>query len=277
MTPEQYCEQKAVARGSTLYYSVLFLPANLRRAVTALQAFRRELADAVDQASDPGVARTRLLWWRTELSSALAGQPQHPVTRALAPAAARFELPGEHLFELIDGAQMDLDYNRYPDFATLEVYSYRTSGVAVLLSARILGYSQPATLEFARTLGTALQLASIVRDMGEHARRNRIYVPLDELQRCGLTTDDIIGLREDERIERLIAVLIERTRSCFERALAVLPEEDRKAQRANLILAAIYRTLIDEIALLHGRILNQRVALTPLRKLWIAWRTWVAA
>ena len=273
MTPEQYCEQKALARGSSLYYSVLFLPADLRRAVTALQAFRRELADAVDEASDPVVARTKLLWWRTELSAALAGQPQHPVTRALAPVVARFELPREHLFELIDGAQMDLDYNRYPDFATLEVYCHRTSGVVALLSAGILGYTQPATLEFARTLGTALQLASIVRDMGENARRNRIYVPLDELQRFGLTTDDIIGLREDERSERLTAFLIERTRSCFERAFAVLPQEDRKAQRANLILAAIYRTLIDEIALLHGRTLNQRVALTPLRKLWIAWRT----
>jgi phytoene synthase len=277
MTPEQYCEQKAAPRGSALYYSLLFVPPEQRLALTALRALQRELRDAVEQASDPGLARTRLLWWREELSAALAGRSQHPVINAVCRVLSRWELPREQLVELLDGAQMDLDYNRYPDFATLEVYCSRMSGVVCLLSARVLGHSHPATMEFARTLGTALQLATIIRDAGADARRNRIYLPLEDLHRFDLETDDIIALREDERFERLMTFEIERAQNLFERAGALLNREDRKAQRAHLIMAALDGALLDEIARLRGHTLNQRVALTPLRKLWIAWRTWVAA
>ena len=276
MTPEQYCQQKATPRGSALYYSLLFLPLEQREAITALHALQRELRDAVEGAPDPGVARTRLLWWREELSAALAGNPQHPVTKAVCRVMTRCELPQEHLFELIDGGQMDLDYNRYPDFATLEVYCWRMSGVVCLLSARILGHEHPATMEFARTLGAALQLATIVRDAGADARRNRIYLPLDDLRRFGLETDDIIALREDERFEWLMTFQIERAQNLFMHAGSLLNREDRKAQRAHLIMATLDGTLLDEIARLRGHTLNQRVALTPLRKLWIAWRTWLA-
>src|SRR6476646_4765206 len=109
MTPEQYCEQKAAPRGSSLYYSVLFLPAEQRRGMIALHAFRHELVDAVDAAVDAGVARATLLWWREELDAALAGHPHHPVMQALSTALTRFSLPREQLLEPVDGAQMDLD------------------------------------------------------------------------------------------------------------------------------------------------------------------------
>jgi phytoene synthase len=276
MTPEQYCEQKAAPRGSSLYYAVLFVPAEQRRAMIALHAFRLELVDAVDAAVDQGVARAKLLWWREELDATLAGRPHHPVMHALAAALTQFSLPREQLLEPVDGAQMDLDYNRYPDFATLEVYCHRTAVAIALLCARVLGYTQKATLEFARALGIALQLTDLIADVGRHARHNRIYLPLGELERFGLTTDDIVALREDERTERLIGLQIEWALIYFQRATALLPREDRKQQRPQLVKAAIDRALLKEIASLHNRILNQRVALTPLRKLWIAWRqTWL--
>jgi phytoene synthase len=277
MSPDQYCEQKAAPPGSTLYYSVLFLPQPQRRAVIALYALCRELQDAVDQASDPGVARAKVLWWRNELQAGFAGRPQHPVMHALAPVIREYGLTLERLTEIVEGAQLDLDYNRYPDFATVEVYCYRVAGVACMLTAQILGFTQPATLEFARALGTALELTEIIRDVGADARRNRIYLPLDELSRFGLTADDIIALREDERFEHLMAFQIERAHSYFERAAALLPREDRKAQRANLLMAALQRTLLVEIGQLRGRTMNQRVALTPVRKLWVAWKTWIAS
>ena len=276
MTPQQYCKQKAAPRGSTLHYSLLFLPAEQREAITALHAFRRELADAVEDASDPGVAVARMQWWRSELSAALNGQPQHPVMKALTPAIARYALPKEHLTEIIEGAQMDLDYNRYPDFPTLESYCRRVSGVVGMLSAKILGCTEPATLEFARTIGAGLELVRIIREAGHDVRRNRIYIPLDELHRFALDTSDLIALREDERVERMMIFQIERARGFFARAEALLGRADRQAQRAQLIMAAIDRRLLDEIEGLRGRTLNQRVALTPLRKLWVAWRTWVA-
>lgn len=277
MTPDQYCQQKAAGSGSSVYYSLIFLPAQQRRAITALYAYSREVDDAVAEASDPGVARTRLSWWRKEVNALFHGTAQHPVARALAPVVQEYALLESNLLEIIDGMQMDLDYNRYPDFPTLEVYCHRVAGVVGLLTAQILGFSEPRTLEYARTLGIALQLINIIRDIGEDARRNRVYIPLDELARFGLSADDVVALREDERFETVMAFEIDRARNIYDRALSLLPKPDRRAQRAGLIMAAIHRTLLEEIAILQGKTMNQRVSLTPVRKLWIAWKTWIAA
>jgi phytoene synthase len=277
MTPDAYCQQKAAASGSSFYYSFLFLPPERRRAILALYAFCREVDDAVDEVGDPGVARAKLAWWTQEIARIYRGEPQHPVGKALAPVVRTYALDQAQLTEILEGMSMDLDYNRYPDFPTLELYCHRVAGVVGLLSARIFGYTDARTLDYARTLGLAFQLTNIIRDVGEDARRNRIYLPLDELQRFGLTADDLIALRQDQRFARLMAFQIERAREHYARALALLPAADRKAQRPGLIMAAIYRTLLDEIQASGGAVLNQRIALTPIRKLWIAWRTWITA
>jgi phytoene synthase len=277
MTPDAYCQQKAAASGSSFYYSFLFLPPEQRRAILALYAFCREVDDAVDEVRDPGVARAKLAWWAQEIARIYRGEPQHPVGKALAPVVRTYALDQPQLTEILEGMSMDLDYNRYPDFPTLELYCHRVAGVVGLLSARIFGYTDARTLDYARTLGLAFQLTNSIRDVGEDARRNRIYLPLDELQRFGLAADDLIALRQDQRFARLMAFQIERAREHYARALALLPAADRKAQRPGLIMAAIYRTLLDEIQASGGAVLNQRIALTPIRKLWIAWRTWLAA
>jgi phytoene synthase len=277
MTPDQYCQRKAAGSGSSFYYSFLFLPPERRRAITALYAFCREVDDVVDEVADPGVARAKLHWWREEVERMFRGAPQHPVGQALAPAVARYALPREELEQILEGMAMDLEYNRYPDFPTLEVYCQRVAGVVGQLSARIFGYTQPGTLGYARNLGIALQLTNIIRDVGEDARRNRIYLPLDELQRFGLQTDDIVMLREDDRFLRLMQFQIARAKARFDDALALLPPADRRSQRAGLVMGRIYRTLLDEIDGAGGRVMNQRIALTPIRKLWTAWKTWVTA
>lgn len=277
MTPDEYCQRKAAQSGSSFYYSFLFLPPERRRAITALYAFCREVDDTVDETSDPIVARRRLDWWRAEIAAVFSGNPQHPVARALQPIVRSTNLPQARFLEIIDGMQMDLDYNRYPDFATLEVYCHRVAGVVGLLSAEIFGYRNPATLDYARNLGLALQLTNIVRDVGEDARRNRIYLPLDEMARHGVAVDDIILLRETDALDRLLAQQIERARGYYAKAWSLLPQEDRKAQRAGLVMGAIYERLLDEIAAEGRRVINGRVTLTPLRKLWIAWRTWTRA
>jgi phytoene synthase len=277
MTPDDYCRQKAASSGSSFYYSFLFLPPDRRRAMTALYAFCREVDDAVDEISEPAVARTKLAWWARELEAVYDGDPQHPVGKALAPVVREYALDRSLLAEIVTGMGMDLDYNRYPDFPTLETYCHRVAGAVGLLSARIFGYSDPRTLDYAHTLGIAFQLTNIIRDVGEDVRRNRIYFPLDELARFGLSTDDVIRLKEDERFSRLMAFQIARAHDYYERAFALLPAADRKAQRTGLIMAAIYRTLLDEIEASGGKVLNQRIALTPLRKLWIAWKTWISA
>jgi len=277
MTPDEYCQQKAAASGSSFYYSFLFLPQERRRAITALYAFCREVDDVVDETSELQVAAAKLAWWRTELANLFAGNPQHPVTKALASFIGKYSLSREHLNEIIDGMEMDLTQTRYLDWPALERYCYRVAGVVGLLAARIFGYTDPRTLEYARELGIAFQLTNIIRDVGEDARKNRIYLPMEELKRFAVPAADILNARHTPQFKALMEFQDRRARSYYERAFAALPAADRRAQRPGLVMAAIYRTLLEEIAREGFQVLSQRTSLTPLRKFWIAWRTWLTA
>ena len=278
MTPNQYCQDKAAASGSSFYYSFLFLPKPRREAITALYAFCREVDDIADECTDINLARVKLAWWREEIANLYQGHPQHPVTLALQPGIKDFGLVEEHFQEIIEGMEMDLDYNRYPDFKSLQLYCYKVASVVGLMSASIFGYTDRKTLKYAHDLGMAFQLTNIVRDIGMDARKDRIYLPLDELSMHGVTEADLLQCRESENVRHLIEFQIKRAQDYYDRAYAELPEADRRAQRAGLIMAAIYRSLLDEIS--HGnceKVLSQRTSLTPLRKLWLAWKTWVLA
>ncbi|RLJ65369.1 presqualene diphosphate synthase HpnD [Sulfurisoma sediminicola] len=277
MTPDQYCEDRAAASGSSFYYSFRFLPRERRQAITALYAFCREVDDAVDECSDPMVARAKLAWWRAEVAALDEGKPSHPVTQALALARRKFNLPTEQLQEIIDGMEMDLEQARYPDFKALHLYCYRVASVVGLLAAEIFGYGDRRTLKYAHDLGLAFQLTNIIRDVGEDARRGRIYLPLDEMARFGVSETDILQGRESEAFAALMAFQGERARGYYGKAMEQLPPADRKSQRAGLMMAAIYRTLLEEIAADGYRVLKQRTSLPPARKLWLAFKTWITA
>jgi phytoene synthase len=277
MTPDEYCQQKAAASGSSFYYSFLFLPGPRRRAITALYAFCREVDDVVDETAEMQVAAAKLAWWRAEVANLYRGNPQHPVTRALQPFIGEYSLSQEHLNEIIDGMEMDLTQTRYLDWAALERYCHRVAGVVGLLAARIFGYRDARTLEYARDLGIAFQLTNIIRDVGEDARKNRIYLPMDELKRFEVPAADILNARETPQFNALMRFQHERARSWYGTALAALPAVDRRAQRPGLIMAAIYKALLEEIVRDDFRVLSRRTSLTPLRKFWIAWKTWLAA
>ena len=277
MTPDQYCQQKAAASGSSFYYSFLFLPPERRRAITALYAFCREVDDAVDEASDAQRAAVKLAWWRAEIANLCAGKPQHPVTRALEPFKDRFAVSPERLSEIIDGMEMDLTQTRYLDWPGLERYCYRVAGVVGMLAAGIFGYCDARTLQYAKELGIAFQLTNIIRDVGEDARKNRIYLPMADLKEHGVPAADILQSRESDEFRSLMRYEAGRARQHYRQALELLPAADRKAQRPGLIMAAIYRALLEEIERDGFRVLTQRTSLTPLRKLFIACRTWLAA
>jgi phytoene synthase len=277
MTPDEYCQKKAAASGSSFYYSFLFLPAPRRRAITALYAFCREVDDVVDEAAEMQIAAAKLAWWRAEVANLYRGNPQHPVTRALAPFIGEYSLPQAQLNEIIDGMEMDLTQTRYLDWPALERYCHRVAGVVGLLAARIFGYRDARTLEYARNLGIAFQLTNIIRDVGEDARKNRIYLPMDELKRFDVPAADILIARETPQFNALMRFQDERARGWYGTAFAALPAVDRRAQRPGLIMAAIYKALLDEIVRDDFRVLSRRTSLTPLRKFWIAWKTWLAA
>lgn len=271
-TPEQYVQDKAAASGSSFYYAFLFLPKDRRAAITAFYAFCREVDDVVDEVSDPGVAATKLAWWRTEVASAFGGEPRHPVMKALMPHVAAFGIEARQLQEIIDGCEMDLTQTRYLDFAGLERYCHLVAGVVGEVSARIFGQTQPQTTAYAHKLGLALQLTNIIRDVGEDALRGRIYLPVNELQQFDVKAHELLSRTYSDRFIALMQFQAARAQALYDEALALLPAADRRAQKPGLMMASIYRTLLAEIEADRFQVLNQRVSLTPLRKLWLAWK-----
>lgn len=273
MTPEQYVQQKAAASGSSFYYAFLFLPPARRAAITAFYAFCREVDDVVDEVSDAGVARTKLAWWQAEVARAFAGQPPtHPVMQALMPHTATYAIEERHLQAVIDGCQMDLEQTRYLDFAGLSRYCHLVAGVVGEVAARIFGPVDERTVQYAHTLGLAFQLTNIIRDVGEDAMMGRIYLPVSELQQFDVKAHEITKRQYSDRFTALMRFQAERAHGLYDKALALLPPEQRRAQKPGLMMASIYRTLLREIESDEFQVLHQRIALTPLRKLWLAWK-----
>lgn len=270
--PHLYCQDRAATRGSSFYYSFLFLPPEKRRALTAFYALCRELDDVVDECRDPQVARLKLAWWNEEIDRLFAGVPRHPASQALAPLVQGGKLDHEQLQEIIDGTAMDLELFAYPDFKTLQLYCHRVAGVASQVAAQLLGYRNRATHKYAHELGVALQLTSILRDVGEDARRGRIYLPRDELAQFGISAAEILHARPSPAFRALMEHQCRRAEDYYARAFAMLPREDRGPQRGGLAMGAIYRTLMREIRRDGFQVLDRRYALTPLRKFWLAAR-----
>ena len=277
MNPHDYCQDKAAKSGSSFYYSFMFLPPERRQAITALYAFCREVDDVVDECHDLSLAQTKLEWWRQEVGRVYNGTPTHPVGLALKDVIKGFRLPQEQLLEIIDGMAMDLSQTRYLDFKGLQLYCYRVASMVGLLAAEIFGYQDRQTLKYAHDLGLAFQLTNIIRDVGEDARRGRIYLPIEDLQRFNVPAKDLLEARYSEQFRALMAFQAERAEKFYDQAFAQLPAVDRKAQRPGLVMAAIYRTLLREIARDGFMVLDRRTSLTPLRKVWLAGTTWFRA
>jgi phytoene synthase len=273
MSPDEYCRDRTRRSGSSFYYSFLFLPAEKRRAITALYAFCREVDDVVDECSETEVARTTLNWWRQEVARMFHDTPQHPVTRALQPLLQHYNLPQEYFLEIIDGMEMDLDNTRYEDFSQLALYCYRVASVVGLLSAEIFGYRDRQTLKYAHDLGMAFQLTNILRDVKEDAQRGRLYLPADEMAQYGVTREHILEERLHEGVHKLLALQAERAEDYYQRAFSRLPEADRYAQRSGIIMAAIYHRILQRIVEEDYPVLTRRVSLPVWQKLWIAWRS----
>ncbi len=272
MTPQQYVQDKAAGSGSSFYYAFLFLPPPRRAAITAFYAFCREIDDVVDEVRDPGVAATKLAWWRSEVAQSFAAEPHHPVMKALMPLTAEFGIEARQLQEVIDGCQMDLEQTRYLDFPGLRRYCHLVAGVVGEVAARVFGQTDPRTTDYAHKLGLALQLTNIIRDVGEDALRGRIYLPMNELQQFDVKAHEILNRVHSERFVALMKFQAARAHTAYDEALALLPAADRRAQKPGLMMASIYRTLLREIEGDDFKVLNQRVSLTPVRKFWLAWK-----
>jgi len=272
MTPEQYVQQKAAASGSSFYYAFLFLPPPRRAAITAFYAFCREVDDVVDEIADASIAHTKLAWWESEVRQSFSGSASHPVMHALLPWTREFAIEERHLLAVIEGCRMDLEQSRYLDYAGLQRYCHLVAGIVGEVSAGIFGQTQAETTQYAHKLGLAFQLTNIIRDVGEDARRGRIYLPMSELQQFDVKAHELTGRVYSERFTALMKFQAERAHALYDEALSLLPAADRRTQKPGLMMASIYRTLLREIEADQFQVLHQRIALTPLRKFWLAWK-----
>lgn len=277
MSPDEYCQNKAAQSGSSFYYAFLFLPPERRKAITALYAFCREVDDIVDETLESSVARMKLVWWREQVN-ALYHNPKevaHPVMKALAPHVAVYDLKMSELLAVIDGMEMDLDQVRYQTWEDLKKYCWHVASVVGILSAKIFGQTTDKTSDYATKLGLAFQLTNIIRDVGDDARLGRIYLPMDDLDQFNVRPTEILDAQHSDRFEALMRFETERAYKLYQDAALALPEQDRRAQRPGLLMAAIYYALLEEIARDKWEVLDKRISLTPIRKFWLAWKTWV--
>ena len=271
MTPQEYCKQKTKESHSSFLTAFIFLKKEKREALTALYAFCREVDDIADECLDHEIASRKLNWWREEIERLFKSEPQHPVSKALHPFISHFNLSKNYFIEIIDGMEMDVKFNRYESFEQLQLYCYRVASCVGILSANIFGFKNKNTLDFAKNLGIALQLTNIIRDLGEDARRGRIYIPLDELKKLDVSEEEIISLKNSKKIKDLVKNQVDRAKQFYDLAIKTLPTEDKKTQKIGLVMGNIYYVLLNEILKDDPeKILNQKTILPGFRKLRIS-------
>jgi len=272
-------ECRSITRKSTsnLALAFILLPKAKREGMTALYAFCREVDDVADEESVPAEARrARLAAWRADIARACAGQaPEFPVNRELRPVIAAHQLPFALFDELIRGVEMDLDIKRYETFTHLEHYCYRVASVVGLLSIEIFGYTQAACRDYADHLGKALQLTNILRDVRIDAERGRIYLPLEELRRCGVTESEILRFEYTDRFQRLASIVAERARFHYRRARELLPPADRRSMTAAELMGSVYWRLLCKLEARRFDVFGPRpTRLSRGQKLLLIFRTW---
>ncbi|MFQ5518975.1 MAG: presqualene diphosphate synthase HpnD [Mariprofundus sp.] len=274
MTPEQYCRDKTRGSGSSFFYAFLFLAEDQRRAMMALYAFCREVDDIADEIKEQEVALSKLAFWREEVSRAFAGNPQHPVGRELNWAQQQFSMDEELLVEILDGMLMDVSHKPILKSADLSLYAYRVAGAVGLLSIEIFGYQNRKARDFATSLGEALQLTNILRDVAEDARIGRIYLPQEDRIRYKIPDQAFRDGQLDESMQQLLEEYADKAETAYKEAFAALPAEDRASLRPSIVMATIYHAYLKRLKVIDYDVWSNPIHILPLQKIWIAWRTW---
>jgi len=272
MSSHDYCEEKGAPPGSSAYYRRLFAPEAARPAITALYALGEEVGSIPDDVSEPDAARMKVAWWRAEVERLFEGNPSHPVTRELAEPVERHGLERALFEDLLTLADSDFEHPGHADAAALMERARRAAALQ-RLECEICGYRDPDTPRFAERLGIALELARLVQDLRPDAEQGRVHVPADELAAHGVQAADLLQPHSGEAVRDLVTGQLRRAREHLEAAERSLPDIDRERQASGLIAARLHRTVLAEIERDGYRVLQHRIALTPVRKLWLAWRT----
>lgn len=269
-------EQIARDSKTNFYYSFVFLPKDRREAIFDVYAFCRHVDDIVDEA--PGnQAAQELNAWRRGLDACYDGNPEHPIYQRLAKTVRRFNIPREPFHAIIDGCEMDLTKNRYATFAELETYCYNVASAVGLTCLPIFGYGNPAAEPYGVSLGKALQLTNIMRDVGKDIEIGRIYLPQDELERFGVPESDLLERRYSERFRDLMAFQAARAQAYYDAADISVLGPDRWTLFPAEVMGAIYHRLLVQMGEWDYNVFARRPSLSNPRKASIALRIWLRA
>jgi phytoene synthase len=257
-----------------LAWAFRLLPADRRRALSAVYAFCRAADDIADDG--PREPARLLAAWRDELDRVYAGRPHHPIGIALADTVTRFAIPREHFEAVIGGVEMDLTRDRYERWeGDLAEYCYRVAGAVGLVCIDVFGYADASARAYAVNLGLALQLTNILRDVGEDARRGRIYLPREDLRRFGCPEEDVLACRLTEALRRVLAFEAVRAGEHYGRARVLLAEADRRRLAPAEAMRLIYEQLLRRIVFRAYDVFGPPVRLTPPEKAGLAVAAWV--
>jgi len=267
VTPAESAEAITKASKSNLALALIVLPRERRQDMTTFYAFCRIVDDIADEPSVPVERRrAQLDEWRRCLQAPFAGEPS--LACEVRGLVERYRIPVEYFHEIIAGVEMDLGGARYQTFADLRLYCYRVASAVGLVSIEIFGYTNPGCKEYAVSLGLALQLTNIIRDVGEDWRNGeRIYLPQEDLERFGYSVEDLKAQRQNEAFGKLMAFEAERAREYYSKAQAELPPENAASMLPAEIMHRVYKTLLNKMQEDHFRVLEQRYSLGKVRKL----------
>jgi phytoene synthase len=272
-------ESQAITRksASNLALAFILLPKEKRASMSALYAFCREVDDVADDESIPEEKRRVMLAsWREDVRRACEqGAPEMAVNRELQPVIEKYKLPFAYFDDLIRGVETDLDIKRYKNYEELEQYCYRVASVVGLLSIEIFGYKNPACRDYAIYLGKALQLTNILRDVRADAERGRIYIPLSELARFGVSESEILDFKYTPQFHRLAASVAERAKHFYKLASEKLPRTDRRSMAAAELMGSVYWRLLEKVEQEEFQVLRpKKTRLTKAQKMFLIFRTW---
>ena len=275
---------------SNFFYSFSLLPKDERIALQSVYEFCRYTDDLVDEdlpLDIPGIdqkvditiekKKVRLDWWRTEVEKCYAGTSKHPILKNLYKVILRFKIPKQYFLTLIDGVEMDLIKNRYNTFAELNEYCYAVASIVGLITIEIFGYKFESTKEYAIDLGTALQLTNILRDIKKDAAMGRIYIPREDLDRFGVSEQDILDGKYNLPFITLMKFEVARARDYYQAARARLGKGERFTLFAAQIMDAIYFRLLRKIELAEYDVFAKRITVSTPHKLLIAFRFWFSS
>ena len=270
----RHCRIVTRERAKNFYYAFLSLPARQRRAIYAVYAFCRGCDDYSDEPMEPGRKLELLEDYRQQLARSSRGEPSGPVFVALHDASQRYHIPLEYFDEIINGVQMDLTISRYNSFEELHTYCYRVASVVGLISIQVFGYSAPQAREHAINLGVAMQLVNILRDVKEDAQRDRIYLPLSELEEFGYSEADLFGGVINEPFVELMQFQAQRARRYFEQSGPLLPLLPIRSRPCSAILRGLYTQLLNRIESRRYNVYDGPVRLSTSEKLWLVSTIW---